>query len=200
MGRPREARTLESWRSGRLVEKVPVTALPASNTNRYWLDYTVNSDPHSLMMRDFGGLGAAAVSSIYSDLLSLFSTDDIYGIGVTGMRFAVAGSDVTLPRTYSGTASFSGGTAFDTDRRAAQYSFTGRDDSGHKGRIFIFGAKFSANGDYRLQVAENARISDVVDYLNALPTSFCSINGKKMVWNAYANTGVNDHWVKKARG
>jgi len=179
---------------------MPVTALPAHNTNRYWLDYTVNGDPHSLMMRDFGGLSASAVSAIFNDLLSLFEADDIYDINPTGMRFAVAGSDVTLPRTYSGGSTFGTGSASDTDQRAKQWSFTGRDDSGHKVRIFIFGAKFSANGDYRVQVTENARIEAIVDYLNALPTSFCTINAKKAVWNAYANTGYNDHWIKVARG
>lgn len=179
---------------------MPVVALPPSNTPRWWLDYTVNGDPHSLMMRATSIKTDAQVATVYADLLALFTTSDIYAIAVTGMRKAAEGSDVTLPATYAETTAFGTGTAVDNDNRAKTFSFTGRSDDGHKVKLFIFGCKPTANGDYRIQVGESSTIDDVVTYLNNLNGFFNSISGGHPIWNAYGNTGWNDHWIKKARG
>jgi hypothetical protein len=119
---------------------------------------------------------------------------------VTGMRKALVGSNVTLPQTYLGTTQFGAGTAIGNDFRAKTFSFTGRDDTGHKIKLFVFGAITQADGDYRLQVGTDTHIDQVVDYLNALNGFWNTINEGHPVWNAYANVGFNDHWIKRARG
>jgi len=179
---------------------MPVTALPPSNTPRWWLDYTVNGDTHSMMMRTTSIKTEAQVSDVFSGFLDLFTTDNIYTVDVVGLRKAVEGSDVTLPATYSGTPNFGSGSAVDNDNRAKTFSWTGRDDSGHKVRLFLFGAKPSANGDYRIQFSESFILHAVVDYLNALNGFWNTINGAHPIWNPYTNTGWNDHWIRVARG
>jgi len=185
--------------SERFSEKMPVGALPPNTTKRYWLDYTVNGDSHSMLMRVLDTVSDVVAKDVFSGLIDLIDASTFYAINPTGMRVAEAGSDVTLPAVYDGSAIGGNGTAFDTDFRAKTYSFTGRDPSGHKTRLFIYGAKASANGDYRIQVGENSIIETIVDYLNALTNCFVSINGRRAIWNQYANTGYNDHWIKKAR-
>lgn len=179
---------------------MPVVALPPSNTPRWWLDYTVNGDPHSLQMRTTSDKTNVQVSSVYNDLLSLFTADNIYDINAVGLRHAVEGSDVSLPAVYTGSTSFGSGSAVDTDLRAKTFSFTGRDDSGHKIKFQIFGAKSGANGNYRIDRGESFIMDAVEDYLNALNGFFNTINGAHPIWNLYANTGWNDHWIRKARG
>lgn len=179
---------------------MPVTALPPSNTERWWLDYTVNGDAHSMLMRTTDGQTAAAVSSVFEDFLALFTSDNIYGITPTGLRVALKGSDVSLPATYTGASSFGSGTAVDTDLRAKTFSLTGRDASGHKVRLFVFGAKSGANGNYRVDRGENFIMDSVEDYLTALSDHWQTIAGLHPIWNLYANTGWNDHWIRRARG
>ncbi len=179
---------------------MPVTALPPSNTPRWWLDYTVNGDAHSLMMRATALKTESLVSDVYSGFLDLFTSDNIFLIDVTGMRKAAEGSDVTLPATYTGTTAFGSGSAVDNDNRAKTFSWTGRDETGHKNKLFLFGAKPSANGDYRIQFGESSILESVVDYLQALNGFWISIAGNPMIWNKYTNTGWNDHWIRVARG
>ncbi len=179
---------------------MPLTPISPSNTVRWWLDYTVNGDAHSLMMRTGTGATAAEVSSVFTDFFTLFTTDLLYGITVTGLRRASVGSDVTIPQTYSGTTSFGSGTAFDTDLRAKTFSFTGRALDGHKNKLFVYGCKIGANGDYRIQVGENGAIDDVIAYLQGAVSYWRAISGEQTIWNGYANTGWNDHWIKVARG
>ncbi len=140
------------------------------------------------------------VSSVISGLLDLFADTDIYEINFVALRKALEGSDVTLPATWTGNTQWGTGSAVDNDNRAKTFSFTGRDDSGHKVKAFVFGAKFVANGDYRVQVGENAEIDSIVAYLGALNGFFLTINGSPAIWNQYANVGFNDHWIRVARG
>lgn len=179
---------------------MPVTALAPSNTPRWWLDYTANGDSHSMLMRATSDKTAAQVSTVFSDLLGLFTADNIYGITPSGLRHAAEGSDVSLPATYTGGTSFGSGSAIDTDLRAKTFSFTGRDDAGHKVRLFVFGAKSGANGNYRIDRGENFIMDSIEDYLTALNGFFNTISGGHPIWNLYANTGWNDHWIRRARG
>jgi hypothetical protein len=184
----------------RFSETMPVTALPPDNTPRWWLDYVANGDSHSMLMRAAAGKTAAEVSTVFSDFLGLFTTDNLFGITVTGLRHANEGSDVSLPETYTGTTAFGSGTAVDTDNRAKTFSFTGRDIFGHKVRLYVYGAKSGANGNYRIDRGESFIMDSVEDYLNALDGFWETINGSHPIWNLYANTGFNDHWIRRARG
>jgi hypothetical protein len=177
-----------------------MAALPESNTTRWWLDYTVSGQAHSMLMRTTTDKTAAQVSTVFSGFFDLLDTASVYQIDVTGMRKALVGSNVTLPQTYLGTTQFGAGTAIGNDFRAKTFSFTGRDDTGHKIKLFVFGAITQADGDYRLQVGTDTHIDQVVDYLNALNGFWNTINEGHPVWNAYANVGFNDHWIKRARG
>jgi len=178
---------------------MPVTALPPSNTVRYWLDYVVNGDPHSMQMRIPNGATDGDVADVFSGLLDLMDTNAFYLWDVVGMRKADKGTDVSLPVTYAGTMAAGSGSSVDGDFRAHTYSMTGRDASGHKVKVFWYGAKLQANGDYRIQNGENASTDVLIDYLTALSGFFVTINALQPIWNNYVNTGWNDHWIKSRR-
>lgn len=179
---------------------MPITPLPPTNTERWWLDYTVNGDAHSMLMRTVLGIDPAVVSDGYADFLEAMGVGALYGINVTGLRRAVIGSDVTLPQLYTGSTPIGSGTGVAGDDRAKVFSFTGRDVSGHKARVFVYGAKVSADGDYRFDLSENADVIAGLTQLKATVDMFLSINGLPVVWNDYVNIGYNDHWIKQARG
>lgn len=179
---------------------MPIAALPPNSTDRWWLDYTVNGDAHSMLMRAGSTKTAAEVSSVFSDFLTLFTINNLYEVNVVGMRHALNGSDVSLPATYTGDTQLGSGTANTTDMRAKTISFTGRDQTGHKIKLYMFGVKFQSNGDYRIQRGEDVAVGDLLNYLAALDGFFDSINGLHPIWNQYANVGFNDHWIKRVRG
>lgn len=179
---------------------MPITALPPSNTPRWFMDYAVSGVNHTLMMRANDLKTASLVSSVLDGLFQLMDVGNLYTIDTISLRHAAEGSDVTVPETWSGASSYGGGTAFDTDNRVRAYSFTGRSLDGHKCKFFIYGALIGAEGDYRIDTGSNAGISDAIDYLNALNGFFISISGEPVVWNPYANVGWNDHWLKVLRG
>jgi len=178
---------------------MPVVALPPNNTERWWLDYTVNGDTHSWLMRTEDDADPLVVSDVFGDLINNFTDASFYSWSALGLRRALRGSDVTLPFTFTGTPPSFTGTAVSTDDRAKQLSITGRDLSGHKARFFLFGAKLVSNGDYRTITAESAEVAAFLAALSATPTFFLSINGLSVSWHPYVNIGWNDHWVKQAR-
>jgi len=178
---------------------MPVTRLSPSNTARWWLDYTVNGDPHTIQMRLPSGGTDADAESVFTDILGLMDASAFYGWSVIGMRHAVAGSDVSLPATYGGPTSAGAGSSTDNEFRAHTYSLTGRDAEGHKIKVTFFGAKLQANGDYRLGHGENSITDALIDYFVALDGKFVTINGLQPLWNNYVNTGFNDHWIHSRR-
>jgi hypothetical protein len=198
---PREKVVGEAHHSyERFSENMPVVALPPSSTKRWWLDYTVNGDSHSILMRADAGQSAAQVSGVFSTLLTGFGDANLYQYDVTGLRYAEVGSDVSLPAPYTGDAQFGTGTAVSTDQRAKTLSFTGRDVAGHKVKFFMYGIKMQAQGDYRISIGEDVAIGAAITYLTNLTEHFWTIAGLQPIWNGYANVGWNDHWIKRARG
>jgi len=176
-----------------------MAALPPSNTVRYFLDYTVNGIEHTIQMRVGAGATDGGASSSFSAFLATLSPN-FYLINVIGMRKANLGSDVTNPVTYTGTTSFGSGTASDNLARAAFLSFVGRSTDGRRVRIFVYGTKITAEGDYRVDVSEAAEVDSAVFLLNSATGVFLTISGLQPVWKAYANEGVNAYWQRRSRG
>lgn len=179
-------------------KRVPVTALPASNTRRYFLDYTINGVLHHLMMRTGDTKSESQASDVLDGLLTILASD-LNEFEVQSLRRAENGSDVTNPVTWSGASSYGSGNANDNIGRVLSASFTGKDVTGHKIKFFIFGTKNLSTGDYRVQRSESSVIADALDYLATLNGFFITIAGEPPVWNQYVNQDVNDHWEKKLR-
>jgi hypothetical protein len=178
---------------------MPVTALPASNTIRYRLKYTVNTVPHSMLMRVAAGQTDTDANNIFHALLTA-AAPILNQYNTITLEKAVVGSDVFNPVTWTGSASYGAGVDDTTINRVLSMCFVGRDSLGHKVRLFMFGPKgLSGTGDYRISGVENATISTLVGTLNGYVNVFRTIADNDPVWKSYAELNISKHWEKKLR-
>lgn len=177
---------------------MPVVALPESNTDRWILDYTINEVPHHMQMRTGSTKTESQVSTTFDGFLTTLASD-LNELVVVSLRHAVEGSDVFNPATWSGAASYGAGNTNDSIGRVLTLSFTGRDTSGHKIKLFVFGTKNLSEGDYRVDPTESAVVESALDYLAAAAGYWLTINALQPTWNQYANQNLSQHWVKALR-
>lgn len=180
---------------------MPVPALDPSNTERWFYDYTVLGNQHSLMMRTPDVLDAASAGEQIDAFLSAIE-GGLIEITTVGMRVARGGSNITNPEGTVGLSANYGTGAGNVINAPLQVTFVGRSSDGHKARVGIFGWNGLVDDSFRMTVVENADVLAGVTFLQAITSSgfFTSISGEPVVWHPYANIGFNDHWVKEARG
>lgn len=174
-----------------------MTALNPNNTERWWLDYTVNGHQHHIMMRTISGASSSDVSDTFDGLFTILSPD-LYAVTVDDFRRALRLSNVTLPIPYLGSTTY--GTGAGTGNDVPKFvSFTGRDNEGHKGRLEVFGWNGPQPADWRINAGEDSIIDAAVAYLVALDGFFLSINERDMTWHSYANYGLARYWQRVLR-
>lgn len=177
-----------------------VTALPPTNTQRWFYDYTVEGDQHSLMMRSANDITPAEAAEAI-DLFLLAIDGELVEITTVGLRVAEAGSNITNPASPTGLSATYGSGSGVIINAPLQVTFVGRSADGHKARVGIFGWNGQTDDSWRMTIAENAGVAAEVTNLNSLSAAglFVSISGEGALWKPYANIGYNDHWVKRAR-
>lgn len=180
---------------------MPITPLDPTNTERWFYDYTVLGDQHSLMMRTPNELDAGTAGEQIDAFLTAIE-GGLIEITTVGLRVARAGSNITNPTGTPGIQATYGTGAGSAINAPLQVTFTGRSDDGHKARVGIFGWDGQSDSSWRMTVVENADVAAGVTFLQAITASgfFTSISGEPVRWHPYANIGYNDHWVKVARG
>ena len=180
---------------------MPVTPLNPFNTERWFYDYTVLGDQHSLMMRTPNELDAGSAGEQIDAFLTAIE-GGLIEITTIGLRVARAGSNITNAEGTVGLAANYGTGAGSAINAPLQVTFVGRSNDGHKARVGIFGWDGQTDSSWRMTVVENSDVLAGVTFLQAITASgfFTSISGEPVVWHPYANIGYNDHWVKVARG
>lgn len=172
--------------------------LPASNTKRYFLDYSVAGEEHTLVMRVGDATTDSLAAAAYEAFLNAFGTS-ILTLTVSGMRVAANGSNITLPAVYGETTTFGTGTGTTADT-ANYYGFVGRSTAGRRARISLFGAAINRlNGDYRAEAGASTNLDAVVDWLQSNPSYFRAIDGLGVNWKDYTNLGINAYWRNEIR-
>lgn len=179
---------------------MPVTALPPSNTERWFYDYVANEKQHSLMMRTPNELTAGEAGEQIDAFLSAIE-GGLTIITTIGLRVARAGSNITNAEGTVGLSATYGSGIGPVIGAPLQVTFVGRSNDGHKARVGIFGWNGQSDDSWRMTVVEDGDVAAGVTFLQAITSSgfFVSISGEPVVWHAYANIGYNDHWVKDAR-
>jgi len=180
---------------------MPVTPLPPSNTERWFLDYTVMDVEHVFIMRAADVLPDADATEAFDTILTILAPNLITLIPV-GLRHAAAGSDLTFPASMTGLAASYGAETETPINIPLQSTFTGRSPDGRKARVGFFGWAGQNDASWRYTTAEDAVVAAAVSSLNSLSGSgrFVSISGAAVTYHPYMNVGYNDHWVKEARG
>lgn len=179
---------------------MPVAALPPTNTERWFYDYTVEGDQHSLMMRSADAITPAEAATAI-DLFLIQIDSELVTLTTVGLRVALVGSNITNPADPTGLAGTYGSGSGVVINAPLQVTFVGRSADGHKARVGIFGWNGQTDDSWRMTSAEVAAVAAEVTNLNSLSTGglFVSISGAGALWRPYANIGYNDHWIKKAR-
>jgi hypothetical protein len=170
----------------------------SNNTRRWWLDYSTCGHGHTLLMRSSDPVDAAEASAAIGSFLGDLSTQ-LREITITGFRTAAKGSDVSLPATWGGAATYGSGTG--SEFESAQYlDFVGRDEAGRRVRVAVFGVVYSEVGNnYRVTTAESTAVVDALADLVGDPECFLTISELNPVWHTYANVGQNAYWRNKIR-
>jgi len=171
---------------------------PPNTTDRYFLDYSTCGHDHTLIMRVETSIDETAASTKLDAFLgampSLF-----HQITIIGLRFQEAGTNISLPRTWSGATTYggSGGQEYET----AQFlDFVGRGLDGTRVRVAVFGCTFSEQGNnFRVTRVEQAEVGDAIDILNADLDYFQCVTGSQAVYYDYANSGQNAYWRNRIR-
>jgi hypothetical protein len=172
--------------------------LSPDHTPRYFLDYTTCGFEHTLMCRTDSGVDPADVSAVIAAFLAAIG-GSFRQLDIVDFRFADAGTNITVPVTWGGAASYGSGSG--SPYESAHYmDFIGRGSTGRRVRVAVFGMiNSSAGGDYRLIPSESGVVAAAIAELTSDAQMFLDIDFTVPVWKNYANVGVNAYWRNKIR-
>jgi len=172
-----------------------VAPLPANNTARFRIFYTLGGEQHSLQIRS--AQSPAVVGADVDNLLTSLGTA-IYNLVIDFVEFSAVGSTVFNPVTTGIEGNTYGGGSPTAESRAYALNFIGRTPGGRRVRIMVFGPT-TLGGDYRFIAGEGASIDAGVAALVAAGSHILGIDGQTPVWKTYVNSLVNAHWQKALR-
>lgn len=171
--------------------------LPPSSTKRYFLDYTVGTVQHTVMVRVANNITDAEVIEDLDDFLNAV-VSFLYEIVIVGLRVALDGSNVTNPVTWTGDATYGNGEA-DAAGPLRFFSFHGRSDDGRRTNLTMFGSKIADDTNFRITPAESETVGTVVALLNGAGNNWITISDAPPVWKSYMNVGYNAYWQRHIR-
>jgi len=175
--------------------------LPPDNTARYFLDYAFDTgQTRSLQVRYASPALVTDVGDWLEVMLGIAEPILADSWAITGARFAVSGSNVTLPTTAPTSPTGTGG-AQSAYQQPTFYAFQGRDTvTGRKCRLSLYGVTNGVVGDYRYNRGENTNIDNLLDFIQTPVTGIAlSIAGNPVQWYDYMNVGFNSYHERKAR-
>lgn len=171
--------------------------LPPSNTKRYFLDYQVAGEQHTMTMRVDDAATDEDASTGFDALLTAMAPL-LLNIVVVRMRVANSGTNVTTPATYGGALEF--GTGAGSGVNVPDFwSFTGKDSAGRIVKVEIFGRSISPNNNFRVNMVDDSDVEAALSALDTVAPIWLTISGSAPFWNPYANQGVNAYWQRQAR-
>ena len=171
--------------------------IPANNTRRYFLDYTVGNVQHTMCVRTGNDVPEAEASTNIGGFLTQLAPL-LRQITIVGFRRAEAGSNVTNPVTWSGSATY-GSTNQAPEDVPRFLSFIGRDSFGQRVRLFVFGTNLGPDANWRISATENTAVGNAITYLRGRTTTFLSVRYMVPVWKPYANFGYHAYWQRQRR-
>jgi hypothetical protein len=177
-----------------------MTPLPANNTGVLFVDYSVCGENHTMEVRYDGG-GSVADAAVFADQLLTAASPGLFLLTILGTRHRAAGSNVSLPTIWPGSATYGSGSG--AHYQSAWYAdLVGRSDDGRRCRIAVFGFQEVAdttNNDYRVLRSESSIADDMVAAAEAGVHAPASIGGFLCSWHQYINIGVNAYWRNRIR-
>ncbi len=174
-------------------------ALPPDNTARIWLDYLTGGAKHSIMLRTANIISADTVLDVFNAMLTAMSAS-LFQWDILGARIASAGSNVTLPLTWTGPGTYGAGSGAGVNT-PRQVTAVGRTSLGRRWTMQLYGVNLNPPATYRAPTISVANLAaGLVELQDAFDEgTICGIDAMPVRIYDYVNFGYNDHWVKEAR-
>lgn len=174
--------------------------LPENNTARFWLDYTDGQNPHSLLVRyDQTQMPPSDVAEYVEAFFNALSPI-LYLVGVSGARYSSQGSNISLPFSWTGAATF-GQFAMPAELAPRQLCFLGRDAVGRRSRWFVYGWEAAPPNPFRLELNNPAELGAAWQVISdaQLAGAFISISGLNPTMYGYVDVNYNSYYEAKMR-
>ena len=179
---------------------MPLTPLPASNTKRYKLTYTVEEDQHSLTARcssaQTDGQALTNFGLMFADVAASLGSN----VAWTQLEVALEGSDIFNVVSGWSALTGTGGAVSELDQPRS-FCFAGRTNTGRKSKAFLWGidSAYVTPDVYSMTPIVTATLADFRDHLNSMTDFWLGIDGVKPTWYDRYTVKVNDHWVDLRR-
>lgn len=175
-----------------------MAALDPATTDRYYLDYEGPMGKRTMQFRAATGTSQGSVVTSIITFINNIKSAVYTSVTFNALRFSNTGSNVSNPLVWTPISGTVAGTLA-PENYPRYIDFVGRSVDGRRVRLYVYGCNFVVTDDYRIQIAEQAVISQAVNYLNSAQSLFTTISGSVPVWKAYANSGYNSYHQKKRR-
>ena len=174
--------------------------LPQDNTHRAWVKYTDSVNEHELMVRFDGN--AISVTDALGHVASFFEEIEefLYELVIIEARWADQGSNISLPTTWPGLATY-GVDTMPTLLAPRELRWVGRDQNGKRVSFSVYGGKFTSPDQYRI-ISSGANLPNLgVIAINAASAdnAFLTISGLRPTMKNYVNVNFNSYWEYQAR-
>lgn len=173
--------------------------LPSSNTARLYLDYTVGGEDHTQTVRYDGPGNRVPAAGVLAELWAFLSSE-LYGTTIQGLRFSIAGSDVTNPMAWPGDPTYGAGSP-PAGQQMKFFSIVGKSADGRRVRMEQFGITQAIPSTWRLARGINAAMDDWYDHVQIAHGDFvlCTISELPAIFNLYYNFKYADNDIAKVR-
>jgi hypothetical protein len=173
--------------------------LPASNTPRFWLDYSDGVNDHSLLFRYAASAGLATTMTFVNQFLENLATD-LYLLTIIGARAAASGSNISSPVDWTGASTYGTG-AMPAVSAPVEIDYVGRTTLGHMAKWFVYGWSAGVPAAYRFPVVDLTSLANTFLVLRAAVAAgtVIAIDGEKPSVYPYVNIQNNSYWETQAR-
>jgi hypothetical protein len=174
--------------------------LPQNNTARLWVDYNDGENDHSLQVRFLAPDTTLAIAMTYAGEFFEAIEDFLYEITINGARFAAAGSDISLPATWSGASTY-GTDPMPTLLAPRETRWVGRTQNGRRVSFSVYGCKYTSPDTFRI-VSDGANLPNLgVVLINDASDdgAFVAIDGFRPTMKNYVDVNFNSYWEAEAR-
>lgn len=171
------------------------------NTNRLFVDYEIAPGQARSFQVRYGAPAALSDAKDWAEaLLQTAQPRLASSFVVTGARYALAGSNVTLPTPFAPTLTPAGGTLV-AALHPLFLAFQGRGlTTGRKAHLALYGLVYNTDPSYRFARGEDATVDDLLDFVQAAVAGVnIGIAAEPVGWYSYMNTGFNSYYQRKAR-
>lgn len=174
--------------------------LPENNTDRLWIDYSDGLNPHSLQIRYDATVVERDVVRNTGRLFLEAIAPQLYLITITGVRYSLKNSNVSLPMPWAGATTFGTG-AMPGAKAPYQICYLSRDAQGRRTRWFMFGCKLDTPNTFRFPLSANVELAEGWGVINdGQPNGiWLSIAGLDPEMYSYISVNFNNYYEQKTR-